>query len=280
MSPRRLSASPSPPALAELRRLSVLLGTQVRDARRARKWSVAELARRAELSTDMVYRVEAGSGGSVQTCARLAVALGRHVELSLIDPRRREVSQPSLSADVVHSAMGELEAAHLRRLGYRVGIDEPYQHYQFAGRADLVAWDPDSRALLHIENRTRFPDLQEAAGSFNAKRAYLGAALAVRLGIGRWASETHVIAGLWSAEMLHVVRLRTATLRAICPDPATAFEAWWSGDPAPRGTTSTLILLDPAASGRQRAFIDLGDALTARPRHRGYAEAASILSGP
>ena len=54
--------------------------------------------------------------------------------------------------------MGEYEASHLRALGFKVGIDEPYQHYQFAGRADLVAWDVDARAFLHIENGTRFPD--------------------------------------------------------------------------------------------------------------------------
>jgi hypothetical protein len=39
-----------------------------------------------------------------------------------------------------------------------------------------------------IENRTRFPDFGETAGAFNAKRAYLGAALAERVGISRWAS--------------------------------------------------------------------------------------------
>jgi hypothetical protein len=36
--------------------------------------------------------------------------------------------------------MGEFEARHFRPIVDGVGLDEPYQHYQFAGRADFVAW--------------------------------------------------------------------------------------------------------------------------------------------
>lgn len=177
--------------------------------------------------------------------------------------------------------MGEFEAGHLVPYGFMVGIDEPYQHYQFAGRGDVVAWDLAARALLHIENRTRFPDLQETAGTFNAKRAYLGAALAQRLGIRGWSSETHVIAALWSAEVLHALRLRPASFRSMCPDSADAFAAWWAGKPPIRGATSSLVVLDPLATGRQELFVGLDHALaSARPRFRGYADAASrFLTG-
>jgi hypothetical protein len=57
--------------------------------------------------------------------------------------------------------MGEAQTAHLRKLGFEVGLDEPSQHYQFAGRADVIAWSVERAALLHIENRTRFPDIHE-----------------------------------------------------------------------------------------------------------------------
>ena len=254
-------------------RLWLRFGLQVRDARLDRHLSVRELARRADISAGMVYRVEAGKVASTQTANRIAGALGRRAELQLVDPRRRG-ERPNLAADPVHSAMGELEAAHLRRLGYQVGIDEPYQHYQFAGRADVVAWDGAARALLHIENRTRFPDHQETAGSFNSKRAYLGAAIAERAGIGSWRSETHVIAALWSAEVLHALRLRRESFRSICADPPIGFEQWWRGDPPGSGVTSTLIVLDPIASPRQRLFVGLDEAMGTRPRHPGYAAAA------
>ena len=115
------------------------------------------------------------------------------------------------------------------------------------------------------------------AGSYNAKRAYLGRALAERVGVNRWASETHVMVALWSAEVLHAIRLRRASFESLCPAPPSALNAWWSGEPPRHGTGSTLVVLDPLAAGRQRVYIGLAEALTARPRHRGYAEAAARL---
>ena len=177
--------------------------------------------------------------------------------------------------------MGELEARHLRDLDFGVGIDEPYQHYQFAGRADVTAWDRERRALLHIENRTRFPDLQEVAGAYNAKRAYLAVSLGERLGVRHWESQTHAIAALWSAEVLHAIRLRPDTFRSVCPDPPDPFSRWWAGTPPAHGVTSTLVILDPLASPRQRTFVGLADARMVRPRYRGYAEVAvALMSHP
>lgn len=258
--------------------LWVRFGLQVRDARLARRWTVADLARRAGVSAGMIYRVEAGGVASTETATRIATALGRRAGLLLTDPRRRRDARHELGGDPVHSAMGELEARHLRALGVQVGLDEPYQHYQFAGRADLIAWDPATRTLLHIENRTRFPDFQEMAGSFNAKRAYLGDSLAERFGVRGWASQTHVIAGLWSSEVLHAIRLRPESFRSICPDVPDAFASWWAGQPPRTGITSTLVVIDPLATRRQRPWVGLGDALTARPRHRGYADTAFKLA--
>ena len=276
MSPRKKLREEAPLIESAVAQLWLAFGLQVREARRARHWSIKELATRSDLSPAFVYAIEGGRSGSAEAAARIAASLGRRAELELVDPRKRE-GRPGLTADPVHSAMGELEAAHLARLGFRVGIDEPYQHYQFAGRADLVAWDVDARALLHIENRTRFPDFQEMAGAFNAKREYLADSLATRAGVTRWQSQAHVIAALWSSEVLHVLRLRTASFRALCPDPAQAFEAWWKGSPPRVGASSTLIVLDPAAAGRQRTWITLDDAMGARARHRGYSDAAATL---
>jgi hypothetical protein len=174
--------------------------------------------------------------------------------------------------------MGEVEIVHLRRLGYGVGVDEPHQHYQFAGRADVVAWDLERGALLHIENRTRFPDIQAVAGTFNAKRNHLGASVAARLGLRGFRSETHAIVALWSSEVLHALRLRPATFRALCPDSRVTFDAWWGGEPPTAGRTSSLMLLDPSAAGRQRRFVSLDEALDGvRPRVRDYPEAAARL---
>lgn len=234
-----------------------------------------ELARRARVARATVTNVEAGRVASLETYARLAVALGLTLDLTLDSRRRRATRQPS---DLVHAAMGELEAACLAGRGHEVAIDHPYQHYQFAGRADVLAWTRDPPALLHIENRTRFPDLQAAVGSYNAKRQYLARVVAEQLGIRRFGSETHVMAGLWSAEVIHSVRLRPATFQALCPDPGDDLEAWLQGDPPATGRSSTFVLLDPSASGRQVATVDLERVLGGvRPRVRDYREAVTRL---
>jgi hypothetical protein len=277
MSPRKQPRSASEPVLAAVSRLWILFGQQVRDTRLTRGWSVGELARRSGLSPSFVYLIEAGGSGSAEAAARIGHALGLRVTLEMIDPRRRADQRATLSADPVHSAMGEFETAHLHGHGLATGVDEPYQHYQFAGRADIVSWDVPRAALLHIENRTRFPDFQDMAGAFNAKRAYLAESIGARLGVRRWRSETHVIAGLWSSEVLHALRMRTASFQALCPDGRAGFDAWWRGEPPTSGTSSALVVLDPLATARQRAYIGLDEALSARPRYHGYADAAARL---
>ena len=277
MSPPRPLEPPSGTSATALARVEAAAGTIIHEQRTRRRWTLRRLADAAGLSVSAVHGAEAGRPTSLATYVRIGTALGLRPELTFTD--RRRTSAPVLRrGDLVHSAMGDLEARHLARLGYPTGIDEPYQHFQFAGRADLIAWDLERRSLLHVENRTRFPDVQEAAGSWNAKRTYLPAILAQRLGIARgWRSVTHVMVALWSAEVLHVIRLRTATFRALCADPAQPFTDWWAGNPPAAGVSSSLVVLDPLAAGRQAAFADLDGALRARPRHRDYAEAAQRL---
>ena len=181
--------------------------------------------------------------------------------------------------DFVHAAMGEFEARALARPGVRVSIDEPYQHYQFAGRADVLAWDSEN--LLHIENRTQFPNLQDAAGSYNAKRQYLASSIGQRLNLGPrgWRSVTHAMACLWSSEVIHTVRLRRASFEALCPDPDDALRAWLAGETPPPGVTSTLVFLDPAVppGSRRRMIVGLADLARVEPRYRAYAHAADSL---
>jgi transcriptional regulator with XRE-family HTH domain len=279
MSPRRVAQAARPAVAAVVERTSVLIGAAIYDGRTRRHWTLRRLAHDAGLSVAVVQGIESGRRASMESYVRLAHALVLSLEVELTDPRRRR-GPSARDEDPVHAAMGELEAAHLRALGFQVAIDEPYQHYQFAGRADVVAWSASDRALLHIENRTRFPNLQEAAGSYNAKRAYLGAVLAERLGIrGGFGSETHVLVGLWSAELLHTLRLRRATFQSVCPDAIDSFEAWWNRHPPLVGRTSTFVLLDPFAAGRMRPYVDLETAVGGvRPRLRDYAEAARRLS--
>jgi len=278
VSPKRIQ----PPGLrtvTAVQSLTAVLADRVRGERRRRHMTIATLAERAGISGPAVVALEHARRASLDTWVAVAHALGLDLDVDLVDPRRRRANTLR-QEDSVHAAMGELKAAQLQRLGFFVAIDEPYQHFQFAGRADVVAWQLDPPAMLHIENRTRFPNVGEIAGSWNAKRRWLAPELAKRLGIPGFRSETHVMACLWSGEVLHALRRQPVTFRSLAPDPPDGFRGWWSGAPTDQYRSGTLIALDPFATPRQRAFIDLETALgTARPRIRGYAEAADRLEG-
>jgi transcriptional regulator with XRE-family HTH domain len=272
----RRRPSPPPAAVSAAGRIAVEAGAAIRDRRINRGLTLRDLGARSGLSAAAIHRLEMGYPGSLVTYAQVAVALGVRPELVLVDPRR---STELRQADPVHAWMGDVEAAHFHPFGFPVAIDEPYQHFQFAGRGDLVAWSLELRALLHIENRTRFPDVQQAAGSYNAKRAYLAGAIAERIGLrGGFTSVTHVMVGLWSNEALHVVRLRTATFRSLCPDNPTAFEGWWAGHPPVRGVSSAMVLFDPMDRPRSRRWVDLDGARRAEPRYLGYADAVRAMT--
>lgn len=170
MSPRKCWLPLAPRARALVDRLRLDLADQIRSERRRRGWTIAQLATEAGVSAGMAQGIEGGEPSTLEGYVRLAVALGLQPEFLL---RAERAAALARLADPVHGAMGDAQAERMRRLPLEVRLDEPYQHYQFAGRADLVAIDRARRALLHIENRTRFPNLQEFAGSWNAKKAYL-----------------------------------------------------------------------------------------------------------
>jgi hypothetical protein len=103
--------------------------------------------------------------------------------------------------------------------------------------------------------------------------------LAKRVGVGGWRTETHVIAALWSSEILRTIGMHRASFAAVCPDSVADFEAWWRKDPPAAGRHSILVVLDPAHGIRRdrRRWLGLVDLAGARPRYRGYAEAAELL---
>jgi transcriptional regulator with XRE-family HTH domain len=279
MSARRLDSGISPAAKAALVRMAVEAGAAIRTERLSRGLTLREVADRAGLAVSTLHRLEAEEVSTLESYARFGAALSARPELQFTTGRPDRLVRRRKDEDLVHAAMGEHEARHLRGIGFHVSIDEPYQHYRFAGRADVVAWDTARRAMLHLENRTQFPNLQEAAGAFNGKRAYLPAILAERLSIRNgWLSVTHAIVALWSSEVLHVTRLRASTLAALCPDDLAPFDQWWHREPLARGAASVFVLFDPAASvGRRRRYVGLDLAPRVEPRYRDYASAADAL---
>ncbi|HEX5012600.1 MAG TPA: helix-turn-helix transcriptional regulator [Candidatus Limnocylindrales bacterium] len=258
--------------------LAAHIGVVISDARTSRHWTLRELADQAGISVSFLHSIEHGKKASLETYAAIADALDLQLILDLFDPRKRGRAGPA--ADPVHAAMGTSEASQLAAVGVHVALDEPYQHYQFAGRADLVASSADLTALLHIENRTRFPNIGETFGSYNAKRRYLPAAIAERLGVrGGFASVTNVVVALWSSEVLAEVRRHEASFRAVRPDSPKDFLGWLGGTTPASGVTSSFVLFDPVDRGRsdRRRVVPLDEIRSVRPRFAGYADAAEAL---
>jgi len=255
-----------------------VLGERIGAERRRRGLTMQDLGELAGVATATVHYVESGRPATLETYSRLARALQLRPLLQLVNPRRRD-NVPTSQADQVHAAMGEAQAAHLRRLGFETALDEPYQHFQFAGRADVVAWSRPMRALLHIENRTLFPDLQGAFGTFNAKRTYFGTELAARIGADSWRSETHVMAILPTADTVRSIRSHRASFESVCPNPIEGFACWWRGDPPTAGRQAMLAFFDPLEPTYRPGvpWLGLAQLDTLRPRYRAYEDAARVL---
>jgi len=272
MSPFRTVQPATPPVLARVTVICAALGAQIRAARVRRRWTTGRLALEAGVSRTLVYLVERGDPTSLETYVRLGAALGLRLDLSLEDPRAK--APVGRAQDPVHAAIVEALAARYGAQGRRVGADEPFQHFQFAGRADVTAVDPGGSDLLHHEVKTLIPNVGELAGAWNVKRQYLAGALADRHAIrGGFRSVTHVLTIAWTAECLHVARLREATIRSLGPDRPDAFARWWDGGrPEAAGVTSTVVVFDPVERPRATSWTSLDVVAPLRPRHRDYAD--------
>jgi len=248
------------------------LGAQVRAARMRRGWTTERLALEAGTSRSLVYLVERGDATTLETYARFGAALGLRFEVTHEDPRTK--ARLGRAEDPVHAAIVEILAARYAGQGRVVAADEPFQHFQFAGRADVTAVDPAGPDLLHHEVKTALPNVGELAGAWNVKRRYLAATLAERHGVrGGFRSVTHVLTIAWTADCLHVLRLRGATIRSLGPDAPDAFARWWDGaQPVAAGITSSVVVFDPVEQPRAAAWAPLHDLGVLRPRHRGYAD--------
>ncbi|MEX1156736.1 MAG: helix-turn-helix domain-containing protein, partial [Chloroflexota bacterium] len=159
----------------------------VRFLRRRQAWRQRDLGDRADVSRQMVSRIESGAIAAVTIASldRVATALGAtmHVEL------RWRGEQLDRLMDASHAALQELVVRALRTTGWTSEVEVSFNWYGDRGRCDAVAFHPGTRTLLIVEAKTRLGDVQDLLGRLDVK-VRLGHQIARQLG---WPEPAHVI---------------------------------------------------------------------------------------
>lgn len=145
----------------------VRLGLAIRALRRHRAWTQAEVAARAGVSQAGVSRAERGEAEhlTLRTLVRIADALGARMSLRLL--WQGEALDRLL--DAAHAGMVDEVVAMLRRHGWDVITEATFSVYGERGSIDVLAFHPETGALLVIEVKSVVPDMQALLAGVDRK---------------------------------------------------------------------------------------------------------------
>lgn len=143
------------------------LGRLIRAARIRKGWWQLDVELAAGIDQTTQSLIERGhlGGLTVAVIRRSAQAVDVVVEL---EPRGGAHHLVRL-LDEGHAALVEHLVALLRRCGWTVLAEYTFNHYGDRGSVDIVAWHPQTQALLIVEVKTRIADVQGLLTSFDRK---------------------------------------------------------------------------------------------------------------
>lgn len=143
------------------------LAWKVRFLRIGHRWTQGDLAARANVSRDLVSRVERGLTDSVGIASieRLAIALDARAVVDL----QWSGAELDRLMDAGHAAHVEWLAGRLSKLGWQVRPEASFNHFGERGRYDLLAMHPAPGVLLVVEVKTSVGDLQDLLGRLDVK---------------------------------------------------------------------------------------------------------------
>lgn len=132
-------------------------GADVRLLRRRRGWTQQRLAAEAKVSRWAVVEVEAGRGDRLTTdrLIRLVAALGGYLSIRI---HYRGEALDRLR-DRGHAALVERLVRRLRADAWEVATEVSFNVFGERGSVDILAFEPNSGALLVIEVKTVVPDV-------------------------------------------------------------------------------------------------------------------------
>jgi transcriptional regulator with XRE-family HTH domain len=155
------------------------LGGDIKAIRRRRKWSQAELGRRAGLGVSVIGRAERGMGGlDLEALERIVLALGVPLTLGVGRDLREDV------ADAGHLAMQELVIRLARHAGLTTQFEMPTRPSDPSRSSDVALGAPDRHIAIDVECWNTFGDVGAAARSSSRKVVDLE-----QLAVARWGAD-------------------------------------------------------------------------------------------
>jgi transcriptional regulator with XRE-family HTH domain len=219
-------------------------GAALRSMRIARRWRQTDVAAAAGVADVTVSRIERGllRTMSLRSIRNVAAVLEVSVELL---PRSRAGSLDR-TVNRAHALLAELVVRWISSIdGWAVRPEVSFSRYGERGSIDLLAWYPETGALLVIELKTEIVDIGELLGTFDRK---LRNAIEVGRGLG-WDAET--ASGLLVVGGSDVNRDRVAahraTFEAAFPDRFVAVRRWLA---RPTGSIRGLVFFDNRHRGQ------------------------------
>ncbi len=165
------------------------LGGDLRAIRLRRRWTQAELARRAGIGRSIVGRAERGVGAlDLDALERITVALGVPLVISIGRDPREDV------ADAGHLAMQELVLRLARAAGFATQFELATRPSEPWRSSDVALSSARQRVVIDVECWNTFGDVGAASRSSSRKVSELE-----RAAVGKWGAEAR-------AAMVWVVR--------------------------------------------------------------------------
>ena len=145
------------------------IGAWVRSERRRLGMRQADLAQRAGVSRTTVSRVENGLFSELTITAARAVADAVGIMLPFA-PRSLRGASIERQIDWRHAALIETVLGRLTRLGWHTAVEYSFNDFGDRGSVDVLAWEPDARALLIVEVKSDLRNVQETLHALDIKR--------------------------------------------------------------------------------------------------------------
>jgi transcriptional regulator with XRE-family HTH domain len=208
----------------------------------------ADLAAAAGVSRSLVSLIERGRIDEV-TISRLR-AIVRALDASMaVDLRWRGAALDRL-IDARHAALTSAAMNAIGSAGWLTHPEASYSHCGERGSIDVLAWHPDTHALLVIENKTELTSIEATLRKLDEKARLAARIAADRVG-WRPITVSRLLILIANTTNRRRVRERDRVLRVALPARASTVRAWIH---APRGPIAGILFvpIDGVAGTKQR----------------------------